>query len=509
MDDDFVNGRFPLQQLSKPDSIFLALKKQSSDAYAHGDFTSQANYLQEMAELCFHLGHYQRSLEYYLEAGKIYEKNNQRKLLANNYLQLGTLQYYNRDTLQSGNSYRKAMQIFEKENDQPGIASTLAKMGHLLEKRQDYKKAFEYQQRALAVYTSADDKAGMAKAFENLGSIHEDLGNYDKAMSFFQSALSKYDELGEKLSAIEVVNNIGDIYRKTNTYDKALSQYFRALELSRKYNEMYQINFAYRDIAKTYHLMGRNEQAYEFSERSRACLLQIYSMEGSKQMAFIQALNDIEKKNTEIKELQNEKKINLIVTVATVLIILLLLFSIFLVWSRQRIKVQILEAQKRLMESDLKNREMEETQLKQDIELKSKELSTQVLHVIQKNQLLENLRTQLEDIAKDEKRDQKKQLRQVIQQINLNFNNDAYWSEFRQLFEQIHHSFFDNLNKRFPGLTSSDLKLISLLKMNMNSNDMASMLAISQDSLRIARYRLRKKLDLDQGENLVAFLQSI
>ena len=226
-------------------------------------------------------------------------------------------------------------------------------------------------------------------------------------------------------------------------------------------------------------------------------------------MTFIQALNDVEKKNNEIRDLQNAKKVNLIVTIATVIVILLLVFSVFLILSRQRIKLENLGAQKQLMEAELKNRKMEETQLKLDIEIKSKELSTQVLHVIQKNQLLENLKSQLEEISKDEKRDQKKQLRHVIQQINLNFNNDSYWLEFRQLFEQIHHSFFDNLNRKFPGLTATDLKLISLLKMNMDSADMAAMLAISQDSLRIARYRLRKKLDLDQGENLVAFLQSI
>ncbi|MEJ2881118.1 tetratricopeptide repeat protein [Pedobacter sp. GR22-6] len=509
VEDDFVTGRYQLQQLDRPDSLFLELKKQSSIAHAKGDAVEQGLSLRKMAELCFHLGHYQRALEYHLEAGRLFEKAGKQKLLAENYLQLGTLQYYNRDTAQSGKSYSIAMRIFEKQKDTPGIAAALGKMGHLLEKKQKYSQAFDYQQRALRVYASINNRTGMAKTFENLGSIYEDIGNYDEAMSYFHSALTNYADVGEEISTIEVVNNIGDIYRKTNNYNKALQQYFSALKLAQAHLEMYQINSAYRDIAKTYHLMGQNESAYTYGELSRSCLLKIYSIEGSKQMAFLQALNDVEKKNNEIRELQNEKKINLIITVATVMVILLLIFSVFLILSRQRIKLEVLEAQKQLMEAELKNRKMEETQLKLDIGIKSKELSTQVLHVIQKNQLLENLKTQLEEITKDEKRDQKKQLRQVIQQINLNFNNDAYWLEFRQLFEQIHHSFFDNLNRRFPGLTSADLKLISLLKMNMDSADMASMLAISQDSLRIARYRLRKKLDLEQGENLIAFLQSI
>ncbi len=53
------------------------------------------------------------------------------------------------------------------------------------------------------------------------------------------------------------------------------------------------------------------------------------------------------------------------------------------------------------------------------------------------------------------------------------------------------------------------MRLISLLKMNLSSGDIATILGISQDSLRVARYRLRKKLNLEQGENLSAFFQAL
>ncbi len=55
----------------------------------------------------------------------------------------------------------------------------------------------------------------------------------------------------------------------------------------------------------------------------------------------------------------------------------------------------------------------------------------------------------------------------------------------------------------------ADMRLLALLKMNLGSADISTMLGISQDSLRIARYRLRKKLNLDEGESLIGFLQKI
>ena len=485
-----------------PDSIFLSLKKQNLDAISSGNLTLQGSTLKDMGEICFHLGHYTKALQYYLDANKVLEKVKRNDLLADSYNKLGTLYYYNRDTLNARRSYNKSMLLFKELKDQQGIALTLGKLGHLQEKKQQYDSAFIYQKKALEVYTALDDKKGIARIYENMGSIYEDLANYSLAMTYFRSALSNYQQAGEEIQVIEVVNNIGDIYRKTGNYKLAMKQSAEALKLAKEKDELYQVSSAYRDISKTYNLMGKNDSAFYNAETARSYLMKIYSLESSRQMAFLQALNDDEKKNDEIRTLQNEKRVNVIITVATIVIILLLVVAGFLLVSRQR-------TQKRLMEAGLKNKEMEETQLKQEIELKSKELSTHVLHVIQKNHLLEGLKAQLEEMVKEDKRDQKKQLKHVINQINQDFNNDSYWSDFSNVFEQLHHSFFENLNQQFPKLTSTDLKLVSLLKMNMDSNDMATMLAISQDSLRIARYRLRKKLNLAQGENLVAFLQSI
>jgi FixJ family two-component response regulator len=76
-------------------------------------------------------------------------------------------------------------------------------------------------------------------------------------------------------------------------------------------------------------------------------------------------------------------------------------------------------------------------------------------------------------------------------------------------FEKVHHSFFEKLIQRFPDLTAADMRLIALLKINLNNIDIAVLLGISQDSLRVARHRLRKKLRLEQGEDLAGYLVGI
>lgn len=93
--------------------------------------------------------------------------------------------------------------------------------------------------------------------------------------------------------------------------------------------------------------------------------------------------------------------------------------------------------------------------------------------------------------------------------INQNVNHEKQWKEFTGIFEQVHQVFFDKLNALYSDLTTNDIKLLALHKMNMDSKDMATILGISPDSLRVARYRLRKKLNIPEGDTLNTFVQGL
>ena len=63
------------------------------------------------------------------------------------------------------------------------------------------------------------------------------------------------------------------------------------------------------------------------------------------------------------------------------------------------------------------------------------------------------------------------------------------------------------LVKRFPDLKINDRKLCAYLRMGLSSKEMASLLNTSVRSIETARYRLRKKLNLETGDNLTDFIQ--
>ncbi|MDO7743286.1 MAG: tetratricopeptide repeat protein [Pedobacter sp.] len=488
--------------LSYPDSAFLIIRNIHHKATAENDQKVAGMCLQQMGKICYNQAHYAQALEYHQQAEKIYRSLNDKRSLADNFNDMGTVYYQNIDKKSSKKQFDQALRIFKEINNNKGLAETYGNIGHLYEKQQRYDSSFYYQRRALAEYLKADDKGGIAKIYENLGSIHEDLVRYDSSRYYFDRSLALYNISGNQVSSIEVVNNIGDILRKTGNYQEGLTYSKKALKMSLDTKNEYQEASAYRDIARAYNLMNRNDSAFYYMELSRKHLLHIYSDQNNRQMSFLQILYSVDKKNDEIAALENNRKVNIIITVAAVIVIILLVVLGLLTISRQRLK---LSEGKAVAET---NHQLNEAQRAQ-LELKSKELTSHTLQVIQHNQFLDTMRERLIELVNDDKRDNKRQLQQVIQQINQNINHDQQWKEFTTVFEQLHQSFFDNVKSHFVDLTINDIRLIALLKMNMSSKDMAAIFGISQDSLRVARYRLRKKLKIDTGENLTTFIQSI
>jgi DNA-binding CsgD family transcriptional regulator len=143
------------------------------------------------------------------------------------------------------------------------------------------------------------------------------------------------------------------------------------------------------------------------------------------------------------------------------------------------------------------------------IEEKNRSLASHTLHIIRKNTMLEALKSDLQKITQDNVRDKVKAVRQLIRDIDLNFQQDKDWDDFRQVFENVHQHFFIFLQEKYPELSAGDLRLCALIKINLDNRQIASVLGISADSLRVARHRLKKKLGLGQAESLSSFIQSV
>lgn len=503
-----------------PNAAFLQIKRSMKDAQDNGDAYTIAVCYEQLGELFYIQGAYTQALDNYYKANNLFRKENHLDKLAENLNKIGETYYYNRQYDVALKSFKQALSIYKKLNNITGIANSYGFIGQTYEKSNDSQQAYKFQQLALLEFNKVKDQTGIAKIYENLGSIYEDKLQLDSALKYFKLALAINESKGDKMAQIEIINNIGDVYRKNGRYKESLTYTKNAVNQALAMNDHYQQASAYRDLSKAFDLMGKHDSAYHYSEAGREIFMSIFSEDNKKQLLLLQTLFEIEQKDNAIMQFENDRQANRLIGIGAGMIIILLISLGLSIISRQRLKIKnaqklneqnnnLYEIQKQALEADLYNKQLKEEKLNGDLELKSKELTSHTLHLIQKNQLLEELKSKLNAMIKDEKRDQRKELKQLLNLISFNNNQDKNWEDFRIIFERVHEHFFDSLKKHCSNLTSSDFRLVALLKMNLSSNDIATLLGISQDSLRISRYRLRKKLNLVEGENLSTFIQSL
>lgn len=87
--------------------------------------------------------------------------------------------------------------------------------------------------------------------------------------------------------------------------------------------------------------------------------------------------------------------------------------------------------------------------------------------------------------------------------------NDSYWHEFELRFSEVHPDFYRNIKTKHPQLTPGEIRLCSLLKLNMVSKEIASLTQLSPQSINVARSRIRKKMNLENDDNLVNYLSML
>jgi tetratricopeptide (TPR) repeat protein/DNA-binding CsgD family transcriptional regulator len=182
----------------------------------------------------------------------------------------------------------------------------------------------------------------------------------------------------------------------------------------------------------------------------------------------------------------------------TIIIVLLGVVAIaLLLWNRKRIL--------------LKNKQIQEESLKFELEARNRELASNVVSLMKKNEVFSEIISKLEHIKENAVKDETKEaLTKVKKEIEKTIDG-SFWDEFELRFKNVHSDFYDKLISQFPNLTSNELRLCAFLKMNLSTKDIASITGQNPRSIDKARERLRTKLGIsnDKTVSLASFIQRI
>jgi len=167
-------------------------------------------------------------------------------------------------------------------------------------------------------------------------------------------------------------------------------------------------------------------------------------------------------------------------------------------------------ARKALTESEIKSIHLENAFLHNELEHKRKELVDYALSIVEQKEFFERIYDNLKSIREENKQDiRDEKIRQLEVEIGQRMSFNDKVDDFNIQIEKMHKEFSSRLSIQFPALSENEKRLAILLRLGISSKEMATLLNISPKSVEINRYRLRKRLGLDKGTNLIQFINNI
>ncbi len=212
----------------------------------------------------------------------------------------------------------------------------------------------------------------------------------------------------------------------------------------------------------------------------------------------------------------NSIKTELVILVL-ILIISLIVLSYFLYSYLKKDKNKLLHIKEledkyhhkvKILEESLANRIIEQDDLDKELKFRQSEMITMAMSIIRKNEFLDNLKNEVIKI-KTGIIDQ--EIRLKLNKLSLMITQDLSIDRDREKFQmhinEQNSNFIHQLEESFPSMTDNEKRLASMLRLNLSSKEIASILNISPKSVEMNRYRLRKKLKVDPKVNLTDFIR--
>jgi tetratricopeptide (TPR) repeat protein len=459
---------------------------------------------------------YEQALQYGYTALDLAEKIGDTILLADCNTNLGWVFFDAENTSFAMQYHREAYYLNMASGRKKQIALSLNAIGLIFQLRNENDSAKIYFEKALMKAREEKMNATISATLNNLGICENYFGKYREALSYFENALTIKGNNSDLLAVAETQNQMAFSYLKLKNYSRAdsLLKNSRALinkstSNSRKEKLLDNLHIS----SQLYEALGQYEKAFENLREYTNVSNQIISRNKMDVVATMKLKRESQDKENQIKELNLSRDLRVFQRNAFIAgMILLIIIGLLLYRSMrqaQKRRNDQEEFKQKMIQQDLQNTVTEKEVLNSKLEYKNADLKNYALHISQRNELIRVFIEELKLLGvQDVKKENTSEFNKVIKkfQQNLEINSDA--QEFNESVDEMHKDFFFNLLKKFPGLTDNERRLCAQIRLNLSIKEIASINNISVKSVEMARYRLRKQLNLQTGEDLNEFLKS-
>ncbi|MCC5929214.1 MAG: tetratricopeptide repeat protein [Cyclobacteriaceae bacterium] len=481
-------------------NVALFNNRDTTVSIRHSPFDGIGGTFHTLSSAYIQKGMYQLALQNELLALSLYEANKGPLFVADAQNSLGVIEINLGNYKNAISHLMPALETYQKHNDIHFQILALHNLGICFGALNEPEKAKKYYLNSMSLAAQNNYKGRQALTANNLGLLNLTLNLKNEAIQYFEKSIQLYGELAYPPEINAPYYGMGKLYNQFDQPGKALPWLNRAIAISDSTGQIKTAASAYKNRYESYKKLGDFPSAIKDLEVYHTLKDSMYNTTKSQQIEELRTIHDTEKKEQlitqqliEIAFLEKKEKLSLLQKwlLGSGLALSFLIFGLGFYGIRQKIKRNKLEKQK----------------VDTELAFKKKELTTYAMHLAKKNEVLE----QVKQKAKELKAAQNgaKEYHQLIQTIQFDQQDDKNWDNFVHYFEQVHKDFGRTVAERYPEVTKNELRLMALLKMNLSSKEIATILNISVDGIKKARQRLRKKMKLSPEESLESRILSI
>lgn len=319
----------------------------------------------------------------------------------------------------------------------------------------------------------------------NIGITYFYRKKYDEAIPLIEKDIALSSANGQIKNAAESYYMLSCIYFERNDLNKAKELLLEALHMCESksfWPDHLLAEKLYRQLYKVYAAQNEMRMAFLYADSTLMAKDTNVAMHNSENLARARDRVEFIQKKLDAEHLVSQKRAQLLIRNSLVAAIVLLSVIGILFINRQRLRQKKLQAEKAVAMKDLDHAEAQLDNFKRSVQ--------------EKNTMLEQFASEIDRIKQGQAEATDTELLTQLEQATI--LTDEQWEHFRDVFEKVHKGFFANLKKKMPDLTPSEIRFLALTKLKLSSKEMASMLGISTNAIRIYRHRLRRKLDMDK-----------
>lgn len=439
------------------------------------------------------------ALDYYtkgLELAKDSVYDSFRAMLYNN---IGVLYSRGYNSKGAEEYFMKALEINTKLDNGEELFLNYSNLAELYHQDEEYEKAIDCSLKGIQYISAEKRPEEFYYTHLFLGLLYSHKGQYDIAMSYMRNGLSRLNELNSVPGTIQAYQRISNTYMLMGLPDSTEMYAKKSLKLSKEAQLYPLTKVSYELLAKSLKDQGKYKESVEYYEEMQAVSDSIENEENRLRLQGWGGLASESRKEEEKIKFED---------FAVEFLLISLILGCILVWSlRSRRKIQVKEHEEHKKCEELVKTNEENTA---ELDRINREKIAEALENVKMREGLENACDELRSIIADlpaRSEAQKMRHRALLDKL-CGLSKDIH-DEFKQYFEKVHPDFYKRLEEHSTELTTRDLRLCGFLVVGLSTKEIAALTFREVRSVESARNRLKKKLGLEQEQDLVEFLRGL